>query len=301
MTAGGAWTDLLDPDEASVLAACPVELHPGAAAQLSAPAREPRPTIESHGRYVLGLLLSPVAVPDQDEVFFQEVDFVLTSERLITVRKTPPGRWPFDLADAQEACRPEEPSGMHALHLVDSVAERYLDLIDALDEEIEELEDHVDDWPAVRVRSRLSELRRDLLRLRHALSPTRDALRRIVDGRIELEGEEIFPRAVELHFGDVYDKLLRAAERVDLARDLVAGVRDYYQSKIASEQNEVMKRLTAIASLLLVPTFVVGLYGQNFADIPEVGWGVWGYVWSWGLIVAATAAQLWYFRRRRWL
>ena len=60
-----------------------------------------------------------------------------------------------------------------------------------------------------------------------------------------------------------------------------------------------MKRLTVIASLLLVPTFIVGLYGQNFIHIPELHWGF-GYAWSWGLIIATTIAQLVFYRWKRW-
>ena len=85
----------------------------------------------------------------------------------------------------------------------------------------------------------------------------------------------------------------------DNCRDLLASVRDYAQAKVANDQNEVMKRLTVIASLLLLPTFIVGLYGQNFADIPELRWRL-GYAFSWGVIVVTTLLQLWWFRRKRW-
>ena len=88
--------------------------------------------------------------------------------------------------------------------------------------------------------------------------------------------------------------------RIEISRDLVAGARDYFQSKIANDQNEVTKRLTAIASILLLPTFIVGVYGQNFRRIPELHWGF-GYAWSWGLIIVTTIAQVWYFRRKHWI
>ena len=69
---------------------------------------------------------------------------------------------------------------------------------------------------------------------------------------------------------------------LELSRDLVAGGRDYLQSKIANDQNEVTKKLTVIASVLLLPTFIVGLYRQNFKHhFPELGWQ-WGYAWSSG-------------------
>ena len=121
--------------------------------------------------------------------------------------------------------------------------------------------------------------------IRRTLTPTRDAVRRIVDDRVELDEGELFPRPVEIAFGDAYDKLLRATEALESSRDALGGVRDYLQGKIANDQNEVMKRLTVIASLLLVPTFIVGLYGQNFRHIPELAWG-YGYWWSWGWIIA---------------
>jgi magnesium transporter len=248
----------------------------------------------------LGIFLLPVVVTEEDRVYYQEIDFVATSEQLVTVVKTPPGEHPFDTTEAKGACKKDEEIGMYVYHLVDQIAERYLDLVDDLDEEIDELEDRVADQTPPEVGRRLRDLRHDLLGIRRTLSPTRDAVHRIVDGRVELEGEELFPRDVEIAFGDAYDKLLRSWESLDSARDALGGVRDYLQGKISNDQNEVMKRLTMIASLLLVPTFIVGLYGQNFHHIPELGWA-WGYWWAWAWIVGTTIFQVAFFRWKRWL
>jgi magnesium transporter len=297
------WIDLVDPDEKTLREQAPVSLHPTALAQLLAPHEhddEPRPTIESHGDYIFGVLLVGVVVDEEDRVYYQEVDFVLTADTLLSVSKTPPGEQPFDPAPAKEACKGHEATGMYAFHLVDEVAERYLVLVDDLNSEIDEIEDLVDEGKMNEVRERLSQMRRDFLQIRRTLTPTRDAVHKIVDGRVAIEGPEVFPRDVQLHFADAYDKLLRAWEGLDLSRDLVSGVRDYAQSRIAIDQNEVMKRLTAIAALLLVPTFIVGLYGQNFRHIPELHWQ-WGYWWSWGWIVATTIAQIVFYRRKGWL
>jgi magnesium transporter len=297
------WIDLVDPTQEELRAQLPTSLHPSATDVLLAPLAhddEPRPRIESHGNYVLGVLLVAVAVPSEDRIYYQEVDFILTLDTFVTVSKTPPDERPFDPKPTQQACRPDEPIGMYLFRLVDEIAERYLDLIDDQNGEIDELEDHVEAWPAERVRQRISSLRHDFLRLRRTLAPTRDAVHRIIDGRVELDSGELFPREVDLHFADAYDKLLRASEGLENSRDLVAGVRDYFQSKISNDQNEVMKRLTVIASLLLVPTFIVGLYGQNFHHIPELGWSF-GYWWSWGWIVATSIGQLVFFRWKRWI
>jgi magnesium transporter len=189
---------------------------------------------------------------------------------------------------------------MVAYQIVDEVAEGFLDMVDDVHEEVDELEDNVDVWDNDTIRRRLSDLRHDLLHIRRTLAPTRDGLRQVVDNRVELDGEELFPHDVELHFGDAYDKMLRAVEGLETARDLIAGVRDYHQSKVSNDQNEVMKRLTLVASIFLPPTFIVGLYGQNFRVIPELAWGH-GYGFSWLIIIITTVAQLIYFRRKGWI
>jgi magnesium transporter len=176
-----------------------------------------------------------------------------------------------------------------------------LDLVDALNDEIDELEEGIETWSSAQVRRRISDLRHDLLHVRRTLAPTRDAVRAIVDRRVDVgEGPEVLPRDVELNFSDAYDKLLRATDGLDLSRDLLASARDYSQAKIANDQNEVVKRLTVIASILLVPTFIVGLYGQNFRHIPELAWGF-GYWWSWGWIILTTILQLAFFRWLGWI
>lgn len=309
MNDGPAWTDLLDPDEAELREAAPVELGPQITRALVRPPDlegTTRPTLLGAADFVLGILLVPFFDRDKDLLVYQEVDLVITPNSILTIRKTPPGYPPFDLAGVRETCDAlghNEP-GRIAFHLVDEIAERYLDLVDDLDDEIDELEEHINDWTAEQVRMRLSDLRHDLLRIRRTLSPTRDAVRRVVDGRIDVrEGQlqrEVFPEDVERAFSGLLDKLLRSSESLEFSRDLLAGVRDYQQNKVANDQNEVTKRLTAIAAILLFPTFVVGVYGQNFDNIPELHWRL-GYAFSWAVIIVATIAQVVYFRRKRWL
>ncbi len=297
------WIDLVDPSEEELRKQAPTDLDPTALELLLAKPQhedEPRPTIQSHGDYVFGVLLVAVAVPDEDDIFYQEVDLVIHKDALLTVRKTPPGRHPCEFESIVKTVKQDDSPGMIAYRIVDEIAERYLTLVDAVDEEIDELEDKVEDQPAEKTRARISSLRHDLLHIRRTLAPMRDAIRRVIDGTVDVEhGEEVFPHDVEIAFNAAYDKLLRAFDGLELSRDLLASVRDYHQSKIANDQNDVMKRLTIVASLLLVPTFIVGVYGQNFVKIPELKWH-WGYAFSWALIVGTTLVQLWFFRRKRW-
>jgi magnesium transporter len=303
------WVDLLDPDEAEIRKHAP-ELEWRALDELLRPAaadgRGARPTLQGHGEYVFGILLVAVLDVERDLLYYQEVDLVITRDSILTVRKTPQGEAPYDHEKVKDVCaaKAHVPPGLVAYHLIDDIAEQYIDLLDDVDAEVDELEEHLDTWPGERVRDRLSEIRHDLLRIRRTLAPTRDAVRGVVDGRVDIDRgmlrREVFPEEVERAFAGVLDKLLRATESLEFSRDLLAAVRDYHATQIATDQNEVVKRLTVIASLLLFPTFIVGVYGQNFDHMPELHWYL-GYLFSWGVIVVVTMLQLVFFRWKRWI
>ena len=295
------WTDLLDPSLEEIEQAAGVTFGPHERRLLAA-TDDPRPALYGMAGHAVGVFVVPVAVPSEDRVYYQEIDTILTADRVVTVRRTPPDGEPYDPADLAAICEGRDvPPGRLIFHLLDSIAERYLDLIHALNDEIDEVEDAVESNAGGRdIHARVSHLRHDILHIRRTLSPTRDAVHRVVDGRLEAEAPELLGSAEQAQFGDVYDKLLRTADALELSRDLVAGVRDYQQARVAQDQNEIVKRLTVVASLLLLPTFIVGVYGQNFDRMPELHWH-YGYEFSWALIIGSTVAQLAFFRWKKWI
>lgn len=305
------WIDLHDPTDDDLIAAGlgPGEVHETVWDRLtSRPENDDavRARFESHGTYVFGVLAVPL-LEDHGPVVFQEIDVVITADRLVTVHKHPEASRSYRCDDlVAHAHRDDHPPGACLHLLIDDVAERFLDIVEEFEVRIDRLEDQVGGGDGRATRQEMSHLRHDMLRTRRVLTPIRDVTRAVVTDRLELGGrdrvehEQVFPHDIEIRFHDCYDKLLRATDGLDLTRDLLANVRDFQQSQIAVEQNEVMKKLAAIASLLLLPTFIVGLYGQNFERMPELTWPL-GYLFSWGLIAVTTAAQLYYFRRKGWL
>jgi magnesium transporter len=293
------WLDLVDPTREELDSALPPGVDPDVVEELLAvphPAREPRPVVEGHGSYVFGVLvvMSPVSA---DDIAYQEIDFVATPDRLVTVRKSGSDVG-YDMTVLRSTSE-DAPVGILVHRLVDDVADTYLDLLDSVYAEIDALEDEIDTLRPAQVRLRLAELRHMLLHRRRVVSGMRAVARRVLDGRIEVGEHALFPPEVERLFGDTYDTLVRVTEELDVARDLLSGVRDHLQSKIAENQNEVGKKLTVIASLVLVPSFVVGFFGQNFAG--EFDHAYWTVAFSTGLIVASTLFQLALFRWRRWI
>jgi magnesium transporter len=298
------WTDLVDPTREDVLAALPVHVDPEVVETLATPpsdGRDPRPVLEGHGAYVFGVLMAASPVPDENRIAYQEVDFVATPTLLVTVRKTPVGGVvpTYPPAVLHPAVEGGAPAGALVHKLVDDVADSYLTSIDEIYGEIEELEDAIDTALPSLVRERISTFRHELLDARRMMSATRAAVRRIIDGRVEVGDHALFPPEIELRFADTYETLVRAIEELDIARDLLAGVREHHQSKITENQGEIAKKLTVIASLVLVPSLIVGYYGQNFDSAFDEQY--WSIGVSSGLILASTVVQLALFRWRRWI
>ncbi len=295
------WTDLVDPTREELLRALAIPLDPEAVEILVEPARDGRslrPLCEGHGRYVLSVLAFPQLGPD-GRAEYLELGVVATPTAVVTVRKTGPRRQLAPTDSVAALVDAEASAGAVFQGLVDEVADTFLDLLDGLYEAIDELEGDVEQLRPADVRRRIALLRHELLLARRTSSATRGVARRIVDGRIDVGHSELFPPEVEKRFVDTYETLVRVTEELDVARDLLGGVRDYYQAKIAEQQNEVGKKLTVIASLVLVPSFIVGFYGQNFAG--QFSDWYWGIGVSVGLIVTTTIVQLALFRWRRWL
>ena len=294
--------DLVDPSAHDLLSRAPARLDPDAVAVLCAAGgdgRDVRPALESHGTYLFGVLLFAGRLDAGRPVTYHELGVVASAEALLTVRKTADDGRVVDLSTL-ETDDAGLGAGLLVHRIVDAAAESYLDLVDSLYVAIDRLEDEVDDLPPAALRSRLSGLRHEMLHARRNASATRAAVRRVVDGRLDLGTEDaLFPHEAERAFAETYDTLVRVIEELDIARDLLASVRDYLQSKVSEGQGEIVKKLTVVASLVLVPTLITGFYGQNFAGVFEKGY--WSLGVSLGLIVATTLAQLAFFRWRRWL
>jgi magnesium transporter len=294
--------DLVDPTREEVLASVPAVLDPEAVEQLVSPSgegRDARPLLESHGTYVFGVLLVPGGDAEVGGIEYAEVDLVATPNAVVTVRKSRGTGHTAELDATAARAHEGVSAGELVQGLVDGVAHEYLDLVDRIHDRLDVLEDEIEGLPSRDSRIRLTALRHELLRARRNVALTRAAVRRVVDGRLELGDAPLFPREIELAFAETYDVLIRVTEELDIARDVLAGARDHLQAKVAEGQNDVIKKLTVIASLVLVPTLITGFYGQNFAGAFERPY--WGLGVSVALIIGSTLAQLALFRWRRWI
>jgi magnesium transporter len=266
-----------------------------------------RSRMEIKDDYLVALFLVPVFDAPADTTWMRKISILATQQSVLTVDDTPEGRPLLDLQAILQRFRssPDRSPGTLVYVVIDEIAKAFTELADGFDAEINEIEDALDDSHPHRAsdgewfRKRMQRFRSDLHDVRSALLPTAEAVHFIVGGE-DLMGKELFPRDIEDKLRDTYDRLRYVSESLDVARDEICGLRDYLQARIGNEQNEIMKALTIVAALVLIPTFVVGFYGQNFDHLPGAH-GNLGFRLVCLLMLVIIVLELWYLRHRGWI
>ncbi|MFC6953455.1 magnesium/cobalt transporter CorA [Halorubellus litoreus] len=187
-----------------------------------------------------------------------------------------------------------------AYRVLDALVDEYFDVLDEIETDIEAVEDAVVGATGIDTLERINSLRRELLATRRLLWPTRDALSTFARGDVDVVADEN-----EKYYRDVQDHVVQLVELVETYRDLVTGARDIYLNSLSMSTNEVMKRLTVVATIILPLTFVVGVYGMNFGgespyNMPELAW-TYGYPAVLLGMAGVTIVLVAYFRREGWL
>jgi len=179
--------------------------------------------------------------------------------------------------------------------LVDTVVDDYYEVLESLGETLDSLEDELLVRSGPECAQRLHAVRRELIFMRRVIWPLREMMSDLYRCESPLIREETRP-----FIDDVHDHVMQVLDTVGTFRDLLAGLQDIYLSSVSSGMNEVMKTLTIIATLFIPLTFIAGIYGMNFEQMPELHWA-WGYFSVWGVMAVVAATMLLYFRRKRWL
>jgi magnesium transporter len=182
------------------------------------------------------------------------------------------------------------------LHVIlDSIVDSYFPLLDAIGDHVEQVEADILSGYQSQQWGHLIQLKRSLLELRRHVVPSREALNVVLRG-------DLLPIDVTTatHMQDVYDHVLRIVDTIDLHRDLLTAVLDVHLSIQSNRLNEIMKVMTIASIILMVNSLIAGIYGMNFAHMPELAWP-WGYPLAIGAMVVVSCSLLWYFYRRGWL
>ena len=225
-----------------------------------------------------------------------EIDLVLEKRALLTVHE--PGWDPFSLqqlrGDAGGLLKRGPDFVLYAI--TDGIVDGYFPVLDALEDEIDGLQDAVIQRPTTWTLEQLFALKRELIGLRRAISPAREIFNQLTNRDQPLISAEHI-----VYFRDVYDHLIRVTDELDTDRELVAGTLEVYLSTVNNNLSVIMKRLTGVTVILAGIGAVAGIFGMSEASA-ALGSGEGGGFWAiTGFVVLGAAMTALFLRRIDWI
>ena len=255
-----------------------------------------RPKVEEYGD-MLFAVVHTVEMTPTDDIRTGEVDIFVGLNFVLSVRN----RSSQNLLQVRERAEREPQLLQHGpafvlYALLDAVVDRYFPIIDALETELETVEDQMFEPGASSENiERLYTLKRRIGTVRHAVAPLIDAVHKLFSGRVPTVCEHN-----REYFRDVFDHLLRMSGTLDTLRDTIGTAIQVNLAMVAIEESVVNKRLAAWAGIFAVISAFAGIWGMNFKSMPELEWR-WGYPMALATITAVCLALYRQFRKSGWL
>jgi magnesium transporter len=255
-----------------------------------------RPKLERYEHTLFLTLKSLWYVDEHDAVETGEINMFVGDNFVITVRHGSGSELHSARRDleAKAAVLTHGPSAV-VYAVCDRVVDGYLSVMTALEEDVDEVETSVFSAQRTSDSARIYTLKREIAEVRRAVLPLREPMRRFATGAVPGIEEGSAP-----FFRDVLDHLNQAAETVDGLDQLLSTAFDAHLAQISVQQNEDMRKISAGAAIVVVPTLIAGIYGMNFHHMPELDW-TYGYPYAIALM-AGVGVVLWvWFKRSGWL
>lgn len=179
--------------------------------------------------------------------------------------------------------------------LIDTIVDNYFIVIEYLNDSAEDLEESVLKAPDQDALLEIQNLKREISKLRKSIHPVREIIAVLYREKSDLIHEDTIR-----YFRDVYEHIIQINDSLETQKDLLAGIMELYLSGVSHRMNKVMQLLTLISTIFIPLTFIAGIYGMNFNNMPELGWR-YGYLTIWIIMIVIALIMLIYFRRKKWL
>jgi magnesium transporter len=256
-----------------------------------------RPKVEEFDEHFLVIVKMLSFEEETDTVLAEQVSFVVGERYLFSFQER--------FGDVFEPVRERLRDGQQRIRargtdylvyaLIDAIVDRYFRILETIGDRIEELEAEALGEPSIELMHRIHGLKREVLVIRRAVWPLREALGQLYRGEIKRVNEE-----TQLFLRDVYGHCVQVIDTVETLREVLSSTLDLYMSGVSNKMNEVMKVLTIIATIFIPLSFFAGLYGMNFDYMPELHVR-WAYPTLLGAMALVAGGMLWYFRKSGWL
>lgn len=256
---------------------------------------EHQPKVEEYDEYIFFTLKMLYQIRD-GVIDYEQISFVLGKNYLLSFQEKE-GDLFGTLRDRirldQGRARKRGPDYL-MYRLVDIIVDNYYNVLDAIGYQVESIEEAIDGGSDNFEFQKIQKIKKELIYLRKALYPLRDALSKLIK-----EEYGLIDPANTRYFSDVYDHVVHLIDSMDTYKDLTSSLMDIHINYMNTRMNEVMKVLAVISTIFMPLTFIVGVYGMNFDFMPELRWRF-GYLEVWLLMAAIAGGMILYFKHKKW-
>ncbi len=254
-----------------------------------------RPKFEDYDEYTFFTLKMLYSI-NADEIEYEQISFVLGKDYLLSFQQKE-----GDLFDhfreriRLDQGRVRKKKADYLLYrLIDIIVDNYYTVLNSIGDRIEEIEENFESGSQTNTFREIQKLKKELIYLRKAVYPLRDALSALIKDKNEYIDEENVR-----FFDDVYDHVVHLIDSLDTYKDLTSSLMDIHINTQNNQLNKIIKVLTIISTIFIPLTFIVGVYGMNFKYMPELNWPM-GYWLVWLVMIIMTIGMLGYFRYKKW-
>ncbi|WP_034259650.1 magnesium/cobalt transporter CorA [Aequorivita capsosiphonis] len=256
-----------------------------------------RPKIDEYDEYLF-IVFKMLHYDENEDLNQEHVSMVMGKDYVVTFQESE-GDVFGDLRDRLEQGKGRiRGAGADYLMfaILDAIVDNYITTVEFLSNKIELLEDKLfDDKEDPNITQEIQELKKEILKVRRAVVPLREVI-----NRLEKIETPLIEQRTNKYIRDLYDHIIQVNESVEIYRDMIWGLMDMYMTTISNKMNEVMKVLTIMASIFIPLTFLAGIYGMNFDNMPELHFK-YSYYYLLGVMALVFFGMIWYFKRKKWL
>ncbi len=256
-----------------------------------------RPKLEEYQDYVQAVI-KILSIDSADEIIeYEQLSFILKGNILVTFQEKTGDVFDGVRNRIREGKGNVRKRGADYLlyALLDLVVDHYFIVLDNFGEKLEDLETELLNNPDKTILSKLHRLRRETLLLRRTVYPLREMI-----GRFEKLEEPLISNSIKIFIRDLYDHTVKVIENIEVLRDMTSGLLDLYMNTTSNKMNEIMKVLTIMTSIFIPLTFIAGVYGMNFTNMPELQ-HKYGYFVILGVMILVVLGMLYFLKRKKWL
>jgi magnesium transporter len=260
-----------------------------------------QPKVEEYDDYLFFTLKMLYRIED-NQIDYEQISFVLGKDYLLSFQEKEGDLFgPLRDRIRLDQGRIRKKKADYLLYrLIDLIVDNYYAVLDAIGLQIETIEEEIYKNSTDQQFKKIQKLKKELIFLRKALYPLRDAMSKLI------KDESGFIEEANLrYYADVYDHVVHIIDSLDTYKDLTSGLMDIYINTLNTRMNEVMKVLTIISTIFIPLTFIVGVYGMNFnteksaLNMPELN-SPYGYPVVMGVMFIIFVGLIGYFRYKKW-